>query len=192
MIGNTQLVDHGIQNEKSDLRAHVGVEAGIVYVFSTAKAQEIIESGKYKLRHVRSKVNGQHIYTATGYAVPVTHMNPMEIYAKDIIEQAHFADKGYESSADKGRKAQWTVEQLLKLGKFPLPTTPLIVSDVELQRSGFDLIVKGQWVIEVKCDWRAGQFNPLYHDTSNSDILNRILTGNLFLQIAECNPLKQH
>lgn len=190
MLGNTKLIEHGIQTEKSDLRAHVGVLAGIVYVFSSKRALRLINNGPYKSIPVLSNINGQKIQTATGYVVPVHHLNPRQVEATSVIKSANFIDGGYESSADKGRKAQWVVEQLLKNGDFPLPVVPSIVHDVEMQRDGFDLVIRGRWRIEVKCDWRAGMYNPDIHGQDKQPFLQ--LTGNVFLQIAECNPLGMH
>lgn len=192
VIGNTKLVEHGIQTESSTLRAHVGVEAGIVYVFSTKNALRVISSKTYKRRPVKSEVEGQQIITATGYAVPVLDLSPRQVYARDIINSVGFVNGGYLSSSDKGRKAQLVVEGLLKSGRFPLPVSPAIVSDANLQRDGYDLIVSGEWRVEVKCDWRAGVVNNVFHAPADRERLTQVLTGNVYLQIAECNPLGQH
>lgn len=187
MLGNTTLVEHGITKEESDIRAHVGVAAGVVYVFSTNKALSVVEAGDYRRVPVFSNVNGQRMQTAIGHVVPVSDLSPVELPAMDIISRAGFTDGGYTHTSDKGRKAQWTVEQLLKLGRFPLPAHPSIVKNVDIQRRGFDLVVRGEWRIEVKCDWKAGRFDPVRH----SQALKHELTGNIFLQTHECNPLRQ-
>ncbi len=174
MIGNTQLVDHGIQTEDSDIRAHVSVSNNTVYVFATKWAMMVLNSNKYDPIPVWSNVNGNRIQTATGYLVPIVDIKPGEIYAKNIIESVGFVDGDYSTTSHKGQLAQKVIEDLLQRGLIPLPASPHIVTDVEIQRSGIDLIVRGQWKIEVKCDWKAGD------------------TGNLFLQVAECNPLGQY
>ncbi len=48
-----------------------------------------------------------------------------------------------------------------------------------MQIRGVDIVVRGQWRIQVKCDYDAGRGK----DGSG--------TGNLFLQVAERNPLKR-
>lgn len=171
---NTKLIQHGIQTEDSDIRAHVSVSDNSVYVFSTKKAVDVISRNKFKETPVYSDVKGSNIQTATGYLVPVKILKPRIIRAQEIIAGAGFVAGGYSSTSDKGKKAQNVICELLKRGLFPLPTNPLVVNNVDMQKSGFDLIVKGRWKIEVKCDWRIGD------------------TGNIFLQIAECNPLGQY
>lgn len=185
MLGNTTLVEHGITTEQSDIRAHVGVEAGIVFVFSTQKARITIEKNIYPAVPVYSLINGHSVKTATGYKVPVRDLAPIEVQSGEIIHRVAFRQN--DTTSAKGRKAQSVVEELLRLGRFPLPVHPIIVRDVEMQHSGFDLIVRGRWHIEVKCDWRAGQFDPLRHN----ETLRKKLTGNIFLQTHECNPLGQ-
>lgn len=168
------LVEHGIQTEQSDIRAHVSVSDKTVYIFSTARALKVIDENDWKPRDVFSNVNGEQIKTAIGYLAPVDILKPRKIHVPEVIDSAGFVVGGYKTTSDKGRKAQRAIELMLERGLFPLPVSPQIVSNVEMQRSGYDLIVHGQWKIEVKCDWRIGE------------------TGNVFLQIAESNPLKQY
>lgn len=168
------LYNHGIQTEQSDIRAHVSVSDNTVYVFSTKKAISIISKYKLKSVDVYSKVHGKKMITAKGYLAPVNILKPRKIRAKKIIESAGFIKGNYSTTSDKGRKAQKVVEVLLRQGLFPLPTTPNIVTNVEMQRQGYDIVVRGTWKIEIKCDWRIGD------------------TNNVFLQVAETNPLKQY
>ena len=187
MLRNTTLVQHGIFNEESDIRAHVGVEAGIVYVFSTNRALSVIDSGSYQSKPVYSYVHGEKIQTATGYVVPVLDLLPVEVHATDVIKQVGFVNGDYSKTSDKGKKAQLVVEKLLIQGRFPLSVHPKIITNADVQRKGIDLIVSGRWRIEVKCDWRAGMFDPAIH----LDSLKNVLTGNVYLQTHECNPLQQ-
>lgn len=181
-LGNTILVEHGITTERGDLRAHVGVLSGHVYVFSLEKARRLLDSNRYSLRDVITYINNTPIVTAQGYLVPLDDLSPVAVPAQDIITAANFPDEKKGSTSEKGLCAQNVVAGLLHRGRFPLPTHPLIVRDLDLQRSGFDLIVKGSWHIEIKCDWRAGKRTPNAPQ----------LTGNLFLQTHECNPLRQY
>lgn len=178
MNGNTKLVDYGIQNEQSDLRAHVAVLAGRVYVYSTVKGlatlNDGLAKGLYQPRAVYTNVGHRgQVQTATGYAVPVGHIKHVAVDAADIIRAQEF--KETDSTTAKGVKAQSVVEYLLRRGLFPLPVLAEIVRDVDMQRKGLDLVVRGTWRIQVKCDWRAGTGHPQ-------------CTGNLYLQTAECNP----
>lgn len=177
-IGNISLVDYGIQTEQSDIRAHVGVLSGKVYVYSTVKGLETlqagVEKGLYRALPVHTAVGHRGlVQTATGYAVPVAHIRHMAIDAADIIKAQGFSES--DNTTAKGDKAVAVVEHLLRRGLFPLPVQPAIVSDINLQREGLDLVVRGSWRIQVKCDWRAGTGAPG-------------CTGNLFLQTQECNP----
>ena len=177
--GNTVLVQYGIQTEQSDLRAHVGVLAGKVYVYSTVKGlatlQAGIQQGIYAPRGAYTEVGhrGEKLQTATGYPVPVGHIKHMAIEAAALIKAQGFAET--DSTTVKGDKAVAVVQALLRHGLFSLPTASEIVTDVQMQRSGLDVVVRGQWRIQVKCDWRCGTGAPG-------------CTGNLFLQVAECNP----
>lgn len=178
LIGNTSLIDHGITTERSDLRAHVCVNAGKVYVFSTAKAVQVIEQGNYKLRTVVTERDGLSFVTAEGYAVPVADLGPKELHFPRLIENAKFRFDA--KTSDKGNRAVWVVEQLLKHGEVPIPFDSQFVTDVEVQKQGFDLVVRAKFRIEVKCDYKGGL--PYVQGKT---------TGNLFLQVAECNPFKQ-
>lgn len=180
MNGNTKLVEYGIQNEQSDLRAHVGVLAGKVYVYSTVKGlatlRDGLAKGLYQPRAAYTEVGhrgGAKLQTATGYAVPVGHIRHVAVEAADIIKAQGFIET--DSTTAKGAKAQNVVEYLLRRGLFPLPVAAEIVQSIDMQRQGLDLVVRGTWRIQVKCDWRAGTGAPG-------------CTGNLYLQTAECNP----
>lgn len=178
MSGNTKLVEYGIQNEQSDIRAHVGVLAGKVYVYSTVRGlatlRDGLAKGLYQPRAAYTNVGHRgQVQTATGYAVPVANIKHVAIDAAGIITAQGFSET--DSTTAKGNKAQNVVEYLLKRGLFPLPVAPEIVRDIDMQRQGLDIVVTGRWRIQVKCDWRAGTGHPQ-------------CTGNLFLQVAECNP----
>ena len=169
-----KLVEYGLEHEKSDLRAHVAVSSDVVYVFSTARALSVINANDYREHLVWSDVNGERIVTAAGLLVPIADIKPRVIKCGDLIASVNFVSGGYLTTSDKGRKAQLVIKKLLIAGRFPLPTSPKIVTNAQMQRDGLDLVVEGRWRIQVKCDWRAGE------------------TGNLFIQTRETNPLKQY
>ena len=70
---------------------------------------------------------------------------------------------------------------MLKKGLISLPINATIIDDKDIQIAGTDIIVCSHLKIQVKCDYRAG--NKKHH---------RRVTGNLFLQIAECNPERRY
>lgn len=165
------LATYGIQNEQSDIRAHVGVLAGTVYVYRTKDGLRSIElfGGDAKLAYQP----GVTYATAKGYPVPWQSIpRIIAIPCKKLIEKMEFQIA--ESTSDKGRKASLVVEQLIRFGHFPLPVEPIEIQSTHIQRKGIDLIVAGEWRIQVKCDYRAGDGEGC--------------TGNLYLQTAELNP----
>lgn len=186
-LGNTTLVEHGIQTEKSDLRAHVCVNARRVYVFPSSMAADLIETNgqKYKRAPAFTTINGSSLRTAEGYIIPwrdipyIREVNATSVI-EHIIKTSGFGEN--ESTSEKGNKAVAVVARLLQIGHFPLPMDPLIVRDVDMQREGDDIIVQSRHRIEVKCDFRGG---GTWQRGSN-------VTGNLFLQVAECNPLRMY
>lgn len=168
------LVPYGIHNEESDIRAHVGVLAGCVYVFRTADGIQAISnySGKPK----QAFQPGVSYATALGY--PIHWKNIPRILAipcRKLID--HYNILQTDTTSIKGAKCSKVVESLIRSGYFPLPVQPEEVTSATIQRKGIDLIVEGKWRIQVKCDYRAGEGHPE-------------CTGNLYLQIAESNPLK--
>lgn len=167
------LVEYGINHEESDIRAHVSVSDNSVYVFSTTRAKTVVAENELREVEVWSDVDGRRELTATGLLAPIALLKPRRIYCPELISAAGFITGGYEITSEKGRKAQWVVKRLMQQGSFPLPVNPQIVDDVDIQVDGADLIVHGDWRVQVKCDWRAGE------------------TGNIFIQVAERNPLGQ-
>lgn len=175
-IGNVDLVEHGIQTEQSDLRVHVCPNAGKVYVFPTKLVVEHIKQARYTAKSVYTVVNGKKVCTAKGYVVPVENIPGIRaVGAATIISGAGFRED--DSTSEKGNKAVFVVENLIRVGHFPLATQPEFVRDATIQKSGTDLIVSATHRLEVKCDYNGG--SP---KTAG-------VTGNLFLQFAECNPL---
>lgn len=181
-LGNTELVEYGIQNETSDLRAHVCPNAGMVYVYPTKRGLQAIDSGKYP------KVNGFQpgIDTATseGYLVPPSDIwGCMPINARwhmDRIGKVLFSW----STTDKGLWAVNVVAELLKWGWFPLWGNSSVVEETDVQIKGIDIVITSSARVQVKCDFDGGE--PKKPRPRGSRV-----TGNLFLQVAECNPFRQ-
>ena len=84
-----------------------------------------------------------------------------------------------DSTGAKGDKAVKIVSGLIRRGMFPFYLEGIEVGDYDLQIEGLDIIVSMNARIQVKCDYRGG---PRWHGG----------TGNLFLQVAECNPLNEY
>lgn len=177
MVGETKppyLVDFGIQNEGSDIRAHVCVLARTVYVYPTVCGIKAIESGKYKARP--AKQPGYESATAWGYLVPPDEIERcVPVSASKVIMAAMFRQD--DSTSIKGEKAVAVVAHLLRIGWFPLPVDPKIILDAEMQIAGTDILVQAKYRIQVKCDYQGGK--------------GMICTGNLYLQTAEINPFKR-
>lgn len=176
-LGNTALVNEGIQTEKSLLRAHVCPVVKRVYIFERAMGVKAIETKRYKERQTRT--NG--IITAVGYLVP-----PLDIEGCIEIEgkpEWWPIFKPNLSTSDKGFLAMRMVRAMLIERMIPLsfniPLNVLEITDQDLQINGVDIIVKTSITIQTKCDYKGG-----------SKHLGG--TGNLFLQTKECNPYRQY
>ena len=176
---NKKLVEYGIHNERSDLRAHVCVEAKKVYVYPTASGLAAIEKEKFPVGNAYQSVNGNKVKTGIGFLVP-----PRVI---DGCRQVEVPDDWWwiqkfspsDTTTLKGKKAVWIIGALMKQGRFPFPCKPEVIEDLDLQVNGLDIIVAMNTRVQVKCDYYGGpkKFGG---------------TGNLFLQTHECNPLGKH
>jgi len=171
--GQPKLVEYGIQNEQSDLRAHVGVLSGKVYVYRTSDGVAAIRVHRGPL--LSATQSGVSFKTAKGYAIPWKNISRiLAIPCQNLIDSQNFSEN--DSTSQKGEKASNVVEHLIRCGYFPLPIEPINIGSPAIQRQGIDLIVEGKWRIQVKCDFKAG-------DGPNC-------TGNLYLQTAELNPFR--
>ena len=173
-LAQPELVDYGIHNEASNIRAHVGVLAALLFVFPTRPAANTMR--RYPVK--RAYQPGVTYATAAGHTVPIVeipHLRTLRIAPERLVG---FHDAL--STTEKGNRAVQIVEAFLKGGRFPLWFEGEFVQDAEIQQRGTDLIVRGQWRIEVKCDYRAGPKTVPG------------CSGNLYLQTAECNPFKRH
>lgn len=179
MLGNTELVEYGIQNEDSDIRAHVCVAVQRVYVYPTASGVEAINSGKYRKLPAYTRVNGTRIKTAEGFVIPPAHLRKC-VYMPipdHLIDRLAFNPT--DSTTEKGEKAVQVITWFLRHGGFPLSVHGEVIEDQDLQVDGLDIYIRLKAKIQVKCDYNGGP-KPLGG------------TGNLFLQVAECNPLRAH
>lgn len=163
---------HGIQTEDSDLRVHVSVATKRVYVFPTRNALDLPLTS-YPIVPVFTGA----IKTAEGYLIPVRDIPGCKDIAipDDLFQSASFSKM--DNTSQKGWKAVEVVTKMLNRGLLPIDLVIEEVDDKAMQIKGTDIIVQTKVKIQVKCDWQGGpkQFGG---------------SGNLFLQVAECNPLR--
>jgi len=183
-LGNTKLVNSGIQNEESDLRVHVCPLAKSVYVYPTACGVDAINTGHY----VTKPVFTGSIQTATGYIVPWKEIPGIICVELESETWDYISIREKASTSDKGKRAAQLVKGMIKNQRFPMGLLQIElngveIQDEEMQIKGADIIitVAKQVIVQVKCDFRGGGKRGA----------NRC-TGNLFLQIQECNPLRQY
>lgn len=178
-IGNTTLVEHGIQTENSHLRAHVCPLAHKVYVFPTQNALDAIASGRYPQRPARQP--GIDVITAMGYLVPPFDIEQCVGIA---LRPAVWDSISWDGSTRwKGRQATTLVMGMIRRGMFPIPAIGTEIEDQDLQIDGTDIIIRAgairqqDIIIQVKCDYPGGELPG---------------SGNLYLQTEECNPFGIH
>lgn len=176
-LGNTRLVEYGIHTEKSDIRAHVSVTTKSVYVYMTTSGVDAI-SNNDSYRKVPAYTG--NIITAMGYLVPPADIPGCKriVIPNDLLQNAKLTNPK-ETTTAKGNKAVYIVKEMLKRRLIPFSFDVAEITDEMMQISGTDIFIKAQAKVQVKCDWTAGP-----RELGGS--------GNLFLQIAECNPFKQH
>lgn len=179
MVGNTTLVPYGIQNEESDLRIHVCPVAKHVYVFPTKHGVQAIDTGKFEKKPGYQDIHGCNGKTAEGYLVPPSSIEGCISIRIPVFILVRYPIYQWDSTTDKGNKATAIVADLLRLGRIPLKADPEVIHDSDLQIKGTDITVKLNTRIQVKCDFAGG------------DKRHGHVTGNLFLQVAECNPLRR-
>ena len=161
---------------KSNIRAHVAVLAKLLYVFPTICGVRAMR-GKPTTPAYQPGVEGP---TAMGHKVHPGEINNLQ--RRPIKPERLLGFDETLSTSEKGNRAVEIVTAFLKGGHFPLWLEGEFVTEPELQTTGTDLLVRGTWKIEVKCDYRASDCYGIPHPRC---------TGNLFLQISERNPLKR-
>lgn len=171
----TRLTDYGIQNENSDIRIHVCPTVRRVYLYETASVQDILEN--YPERPAYQVIDGESVLTAKGRIVPVSAIpDCREIALPAALWQA-YPIKDEDSTSRKGSQAVELVRAAISRRYIVLPISAAVITDVDMQIDGTDIMVMCRLRIQVKCDFKGG-----------SKALGG--TGNLYLQTAECNPLK--
>jgi len=173
-----KLFDYGIMLEDSDIRCHVAPGTRSAFVFQTASARSILP-GHYRIQDAfQPGIAGR---TAAGYLVPwrdIPDIRRIRWTSEPWWER--FSEN--QTTSEKGASAVSVAQDLLRIGRMPLWTSVAGESQSShLQIKGTDILLWGRWKIQVKCDWKAGDKGEL-----------GVGSGNLFLQIAERNPLGNH
>lgn len=171
--GNTKLFDYGIQSEDSDIRVHISVVSKRAYIYLTRDGLNAIKTGTFK----KTAVYTNGIKTAEGYLVQPDKIQGC--YSVLIPDEDWIEIGNTESTSDKGLKAVEMTKRLLKNRLISVPINVTEITDEQMQIRGTDIHVTAKIKIQVKCDYYAG--DKKYNGT-----------GNLFLQISECNPFKKY
>jgi len=177
MLGNKQLISYGIEQwkETCDLMFHVSVVTKRVYRYEPKNAWEVIRSGNFPQRNVRTG----EVITAQGWLVPPYAIQGCVgiVIPIPIFHDAYFHKM--DGTSIKGKKAERIVREMILKGYLSLVIGVVEANNKELQLDTVDLIPLIALNPQVKCDWNAGP---------------RELggTGNLFIQEKECNLLKLH
>jgi hypothetical protein len=177
--GNTKLVDHGIQNEESDFRVHVCHLVQHIYIFPTISGKKAVDEAKAngeKLRQATQRGVGG-LVTSNGYAIATSRIDEIREILIPLDIHSKYAISKYDSTSIKGGKALSIVVSMIKRNMIPLPLNVGVVTDKDLQIKGGDITIHSKLTLQVKCDYKGG-----------SKKHNRRATGNLYLEIAECNP----
>jgi hypothetical protein len=167
----SDLFEYGIQNEESDIRAHVSVTNKSIYVFQTMRGIEAIKKHSPPIRTATQPgANGKP--TAEGWLVDIDWIIDLRCLNFKTWRWDKFSEAL--STSEKGKIAVECVIEILKMGRFPLWINAKDEDRRDIQIKGTDILLFCHQRIQAKCDWRAGK-KPLG-------------TGNLFLQKAERNP----
>ena len=168
------LREYGILQERTDYRAHVCFQDKCVYVYRTEAGVKAVLSGRFPKKPAGQP--GVEGYTAEGYLVPPSGISGCQRIPIPGEWLQRMRCRREESTTVKGEKAVQIVQAMLRAGRFPVEFRPKAVTDLKMQVDGLDITVGCKLHIQVKCDYYGGESG----------------TGNLYLQVAEANPLKKH
>jgi len=182
-MGQRDLVKYGIQNEVSHIRAHVCPVAHRIYVYPTRSGLDAIDTKSYRL--VAGYQRGVASKTSMGYLVPPFDIKKCVALTVNVAAWRHFNFQNSDDTSVKGHKAEEMIGKMLQHGMFPIPALGDVVEEKDIQLRGGDIFIKPnalrkkEIIIQVKCDFPGGE----------KELGG---TGNLFLQIAESNPLHKY
>lgn len=163
----TKLFKYGIEDEDSDIRAHVSDK--VIFVFKTSAVRSLLSRKKYPEKAAYQP--GVKEPTAKGYLV----------CSEDIpdIRKLRFHERFnvYRDSMTTSAKGEFAVNMVvaaLKFGRFPLWVEASQTTDKTIDINGTDILICNNQRIQVKCDYPA------------------VRTGNLYIQTHEANPLRRY
>jgi len=169
MYGATKVNEYGINDECSDIRAHVS--DAVAYIFRTETIKELISIKSYPSR--KAMQPGYNEPTAKGYIVNISDIKGLRKINTKGWQDIHPFHPAMNTS-EKGKWAVSLVIDLLKYGHFPLWIEAKQTEDIKIDISGTDIFLANRQRIQVKCDYPARR------------------TGNLYIQTHEINPLKMY
>jgi len=167
---------YGIDEEQSDIRAHVSLPGRRLTVYRTADMVALIAGNKYR-RKIATQP-GVEFPTALGWLVPLNDIQPQFVITSGVFPWDKW-DHATMNCGQKGDMAVVCVKAAILANKFPLWVCGHVNGDKELDIQGTDIIVSARRRIQVKYD------APAYPTKDGG-------TGNLYVQTHECNPLKIH
>ena len=165
------LVEYGIFQEKSDIRAHVTNK--YIFVFKTIECLKYISENKNKLKTAYANQPNCEDPTGYGYLIKPDMINNIRKLQFNTWNRWHEFNNKW-STSKKGTFAVDCVIELIRLGRFPFWLEVKQNDNIKIDIQGTDILVVMNQRIQVKCDY------PI------------IESGNLFIQIKEKNPLKLH
>ena len=168
------LYKYGIEDERSDIRAHVSLPGKRVTVYRTADMLTLIESHDYPERTATQP--GVEYETAKGYLVSLDDIHPQYVLTSDVFPW-HKYNHDEMGCGEKGDMAVRVVKAAIMSNKFPLWVCGRVTGDRELDIQGTDIVVAANRRIQVKYD------APAYPRSCGG-------TGNFYVQTHECNPLR--
>ncbi len=144
----------------------------MLFQYKTEFMKELLSKNHFSLMPAYQ----DSIKTAEGFLVPYNNEIITSIFLPQIKkEYLNFID----DTSIKGNRAIKIVAHALKRGMVAFPFNISEVYEKELQLQGKDIIAISSFQIQVKCDWFAGP-------------KEKGGTGNIYVQIRECNPKKKH
>jgi len=170
------LHKYGIEEEQSDIRAHVSLPGRRVTIYRTADMVKLVTNGSY--REGTATQPGVGHTTGKGWLVPFGDIQPRYVLKSEAFPWGKW-DHTKMDCGQKGDMAVVCVKAAILANKFPLWVCGHVNGDKELDILGTDIIVCARRHIQVKYDHLA---YPRLEGGS----------GNLFVQTHECNPLKIH
>lgn len=169
------LVQYGIAEEETDMRAHVCVVVRRIYTYPTKPAVRLVTTKKFP---VAPAFQGNQ-KTAEGYLVPPSVIPYIRQFELPDFYWTAVPIRPEMTTSEKGAAATKLVQLAMQDGLIALPLQAHLITNLELQIKGVDILVNFDAGIQVKCDYNGG---PKAFGGS----------GNLFIQISEANPFKRH